>query len=102
MGLSMRRSEFEKLAIAAVAVGGIAGCGGAPEGPVEDSDSQSYAVVCGYSRTMDADGQPNTIPEMYVVTAMNRKLRLHPDLASSFGRQTVEDCDGARRFMAAY
>src|SRR5439155_1013102 len=37
-----------------------------------------------------------------MATAIERKLRLHPDFAASFGRQEVRDCNTAQAYFDAY
>jgi hypothetical protein len=49
---------------------------------------------------MTPGGQPDI--EMYVVYAMNHKLRAFPEFAAAIGMDLVSDCASARRFLAGY
>jgi hypothetical protein len=91
-----------------VFVGSVAGCG--PESGTyarfDEEETAGYsspmAIVCGEIKYTEPDGREGTQVEEYVVTAINRKLRLHPEFAAAIGMTRVSDCDGGRAFMKAY
>jgi hypothetical protein len=100
-------------ALGALLVCGAAGlgCSGPPQGSFGsfgdaapeheqplDPLKPGASVVCG------ARFSPEGVfdPEIYVVSAMNHKLRQYPDFAAAAGIDLVSDCAGARRFLERY
>lgn len=55
-------------------------------------------TVCG--ETFSADGSRRT--ETYSFGAINEKLAAHPEIARDLRVETVDSCDAARDFLAAY
>jgi hypothetical protein len=68
-----------------------------PKQPL-DPRRPGASIVCGSS--LGPDGRPEV--EMYMLYAMNRKLREFPDFASAMGTDLVSDCDGARHYVVTY
>src|SRR5262249_1256568 len=89
-------------------VGSLAGCGpqSGTYANLDEEETAGYSspqtIVCGKIPYTEPDGREGSVLEQYVVTAMNRKLRLHPDFAASIGMTEVSDCEGGRAFMTAY
>jgi hypothetical protein len=55
------------------------------------------SIVCGTG----TDAGSHAL-ELYVLAAMNHKLRHHPDFATAVGADVISDCDGARAFTSKY
>jgi hypothetical protein len=70
--------------------------GEAPSDSIEPAVRAS--VLCDDSESADTEADP----EVYMLSAMNRKLQYYPEFASTIGMDSVRDCDGARRFMRSY
>lgn len=96
-----------------LALGALLGCSGtaevtrppaddAPDNPTHgdanspfDPAARGASIACGLVDTGDGSLEP----ELYVLSAMNDKLRLYPELADELGMTMVSDCDGAREFI---
>jgi hypothetical protein len=70
--------------------------------PVDNGANQSFdptvrgaSIACGLVETEDGSLEP----ELYVVSAMNDKLRDFPDFADELGTTRVSDCEGARAYI---
>ena len=59
--------------------------------------AEGTAIICGHN----AFNLENP-DELYVLSAINRKLRHYPELASEIGIHCVRDCPTARLFVKAY
>ncbi len=57
------------------------------------ADSRPKSIVCGDAMTEGAFE-----PELYMLSAMNNKLRAYPEFAAALGMDEVSDCDSARAF----
>jgi hypothetical protein len=81
----------------AIMVLATAGCGSADEQPANDHAAATYsqAIVCSVSTSIEDR-------EVYVLSAMNHKLRYYPAFASAAGISSVSDCAGARTFAERY
>jgi hypothetical protein len=57
-----------------------------------------------YARGIVCDGESSYpgLPETYVLSAINNKLRQFPEFTKAIGIYCVRDCETARRFMKAY
>jgi hypothetical protein len=76
---------------------------GAPVEELSTSvDAIPLAVDCGVRAYVDENGETRKEPTFFVVNAIERKLRRHPDFAAAFGRQQVRDCATARAYFDAY
>jgi hypothetical protein len=63
---------------------------------LEDVETgQSRVVVCNEYQTFEDR-------ELYVISAMNRKLYYFPDFAAAINMSSVSDCDEARAFVQGY
>lgn len=62
-----------------------------------DPREPGASVVCGMT-----EGRNGLQPELYMLYAMNWKLRHYPELASAIGMDLVSDCESARQFATAY
>lgn len=81
----------------AVLFGAVAvGCGSPGTGADESVNRQTpNAVVCSEGETLDDR-------ELYVLSAMRKKLLDFPELAAEVGSDPPTDCAGARQFYAGY
>jgi len=93
-------SDIVAWALAAVVLPALPalGCSGSSSRSIvlEDVETgQSRVVECNEYKTLEDR-------EMYVVSAMNRKLYHFPELAAAVGMSSVSDCAEARAFMRGY
>jgi hypothetical protein len=95
MKWSREHGTFWSLVLS-VAIGvAAAACSGSPQEDVSSVAAPVRSViVCGTT----ADGDP----EIYMLRAMNNKLRHYPDFAVEIGMHSVNDCGGARTFQLRY
>ena len=82
--------------VASSAIGLAAfGCSSSPDAEVSPvAAAARSAIVC--------TGSASDEPEIYMLGAMNAKLRHYPEFASAIGTRSVADCDGARTFVRRY
>lgn len=77
------------------------GCGSEP--PATELDDLAEDVETGQSRVVVCNEyQDIKDREVYVISAMNRKLYYFPDFAKTIGMRAVSDCEGARAFVRGY
>jgi hypothetical protein len=100
MGHSVRGRACVVALAAIVALGVAGGCSSKPAG--RSGATSSDVIVCGVSPIVDESGANSAVPEVYVLPAMNNKLRHYPDFAKAIGMKSVSSCDEARAFYSAY
>jgi hypothetical protein len=69
----------------------------APSEP-QDPRAPGAAIFCGVAAMPDG----SSTPELYVLYAMNEKLRQFPEFASAVGLEVVSSCEDARGFVEKY
>jgi hypothetical protein len=55
-------------------------------------------IACGMTAMPDGRLEP----EVYMLSAMNNKLRVYPEFAAALGMSSVSSCESARAFMSGY
>jgi hypothetical protein len=105
------RLGMGRVLAAALVAASVFGCSGSTEPPTQnaapsravpkkplDPLAPGASIVCGSGAT--PEGHPEI--EMYMVYAMNQKLRQFPDFASALGTDLISDCEGARHYAETY
>jgi V8-like Glu-specific endopeptidase len=87
-------------------------CSGPPQTATTDDDDRGRAresrpldpfapgasVLCGMNEALGGELEP----EVYMLSAMNNKLRHYPELGAFIGLDSIVSCEDARRFMTGH